>query len=162
MASFMRKMAQVPHNLPHGTAPRGFMKGFVVDKAERYGAAFLYGAAKGYYGERFLWRGHGLDAWTGAGALLASSVLTVFSGGRSKLAPHLERIGDAGVMSALGSVGAAWGLSKAGRSVAVLSPGKNAGAGAGLPGKRAVVGAIPPAARGPYLSREDMLNFSRR
>ena len=159
MANFMSKLKNIPHNLPHGTA-KGKIAGVLVDKGERFGAAFGFGALKGYYGEKFLYKGHGLDAWIGGGALLLSAAAQAFSGGRSELAPHLERIGDAGVMSALGSLGAAWGMDHAGRSVAVLTPGKNA-AGA-LPGKKTIVGHIPPAVAGNYLTADQIAAYAHR
>lgn len=160
--SFFKKVKSIPGHLPTGTADRGFM-GFVVDKGERYGAAFAFGAAKGYYGERFLLKGHGLDMWLGAGLTLAAAGLSAFTNGRSGLAEHLERVGDAGMMSALGSLGASWGMNRSGRTVAVLTPGKN---GKGLPGKAAVagdvLGAIPPAVAGAMLTADDIARFANR
>lgn len=161
MASFMTKVMAARHHLPHGTAPRGGWKGVLLDKGERYGAAFAFGAAKGYYGERFIWKGHGIDLWAGVGLTLGSAVMRAWSYGGSRLAPHMERIGDAGVMSALGTLGASWGLSKAGRTVAVLTPGKNV-----RPGTRAMggyaIGAIGPAPSGPFLSAEEIANYAAR
>lgn len=156
MASFMAKIKQVPKNLPHGTERVG-IKGTLVDKGERYGAAFAFGAAKGYYGEKFLFKGHGLDLWIGGATLAASVALNVVTNGHSSIAAHLERVGDAGVMSAIGSLGAAWGLDKAGRSVHVLTPGKNASAGGP---KKTIVGHIPPAVAGNYLSADQIANYA--
>jgi hypothetical protein len=157
--SFFAAMKKIPSHLPHGTEKRSFT-GFLIDKGERYGAAAAYGAAKGYYGERFLWKGHGLDLWTGAALTLGSAVLNAMSNGNSKIADHAERIGDAGMMSAIGSLAASWGMNKAGRSVAVLAPGKNA---KGLPaGKQAVVGEIPAAVGGAYLTADEIARFAQR
>lgn len=153
------RLKAIPRHLPTGTGPRNFT-GFLVDKGERYGAAAAFGFAKGYYGERFLFKGHGLDLWLGAGLTLAAAGLQAFSGGRSQLADHVERVGDAGMMSALGSLGAAFGAKKSGRQVAVISPGQNA-----LPASRVsgdVVGAIPPAVGGAYLSADDIARFASR
>ena len=162
MANLLKTLKAIPKNLPHGTMPeRSGFKGVLIDKGERFGAAFAYGAAKGYYGERFIWRGHGLDAWTGAGALLVGSFLNAATGGHSALAPHLERIGDAGVMSALGSLGAAWGMERAGRAVHVLAPGKNAAA-PGLPKKSTVLGYIPQAMGGSYLTADEIARYASR
>ena len=151
-------MKSTLHHLPHGTAGRNLM-GVAVDKGERYGAAMAYGYAKGYYHDRFLWRGHGLDLWSGIGFTAGSVLLNVFSGGRSRLADHLERVGDAGIMSALGSIGTTLGARKAGRVVQVLSPGKNAGMG--LPGaKKSILGHIAPAMGGSYLSPDDIARYA--
>lgn len=127
--------------------------GFAVDKGERIGAAFLYGAAKGYYRDSFVWKGYGLDLWTGAAATLASAFLTAYTGGRSRLAPHLNRIGDAGVMSYFNSMGAAWGGKKAGRQVVVSQ--------AALPGQTPVLGVIQPGVDGAaFLSPEEFAQYS--
>lgn len=162
MATIMNRVKSVPRHLPTGTAlhhgsTMSVLKATVVDKGERYGAAAAFGAAKGYYGEKFIWKGHGADLWIGGAALALSVGLEVFAGGRSKIAPHIERIGDAGMMSAISSLATAWGMGKAGRSVAITSPGKNAK----LPGRQ-VVGGIAPAAPGAYLSANDIANFAQR
>ena len=149
--NFFGKIATIPRHLPVGTATKRGLMGFTVDKGERYGAAFGFGAAKGYYGPRFVWRGQGIDLWAGAGLTLASVILNAFSGGRSNLADHAERIGDAGVMSALGSLGASWGLRKAGSTVSLLPA-----------GRKAVLGYIPAAMGGAYLSAEDIAKFAQR
>lgn len=159
MASFFKKMMDIPKHAPHGTAEYDGIAGFALDKGERYAAAAAYGALKGYYGERFLFKGHGLDLWTGAGLTIGAAVLNALSYGRSSLAPHIERIGDAGMMSALNSLGAHWGMGKAGRSVAVLNAGKNTKS---LPGKQSVVGEIPAAAKGAYLTADQIANFASR
>ena len=156
--SFFGAMKKVPNHLPTGTAQHGF-KGFLIDKGERYAAAAAYGAAKGYYGERFLFKGHGLDLWTGGALTALSAVLNAMSNGNSSLADHAERIGDAGMMSAIGSLAASWGMKKAGRAVAGLTPGKNA---KGLPGKQSVVGEIPAAVGGAYLTADEIARFSQR
>lgn len=137
-------------NPPHGTAQRGF-KGFLMDKGERVAAAYAFGAAKGYYREKFMFRGVGLDAVIGTGAWLASAALNAVSGGRSGMAEHLERIGDAGLSSYANSMGASWGAKKAGRTVAVL-PG----------GKSTVLGYISPAVAGAYLSADEIAHFAAR
>lgn len=136
-------------NPPHGTAQRGF-HGFVVDKGERFAAAYAFGAIKGYYRERAMFKGFGADLWVGGGALVASAVLTVLSGGRSGAAPHLERIGDAGVSSYLNSMGISWGAKKAGRTVVL-----------GL-GHSTVLGYIPPAVGGAYLSADEIAHFAAK
>lgn len=154
--SIMSKFKGTVSNLPHGTASRGF-KGVAIDKGERFAAAFAFGAGKGFYGDKFIWKGHGADLWLGGAALLGSAVLTTFTGGRSGLASHLERVGDAGVMSALNSLGAAWGLDKAGRSVHVSSPGKNA-----LPKSSTVLGHLPQAMGGAFLTQDEIQRFAAK
>lgn len=157
--SVLNKIKSSIHHLPHGTAPKNFM-GLVVDKGERLGGAFACGALKGYYGERFLYKGHGLDLWGGVALAGISVVLNVMSGGRSKIADHTERLSDVGLMSALGSLGATYGMQKAGRAVQVLSPGKNT---RGIPGaKQTMLGYIAPAMGGSYLTPDDIANYATR
>jgi hypothetical protein len=53
-------------------------------------------------------------------------------------------------------------MEKAGRAVAVLSPGKNV-TPTGLPGKKqTLVGAIAPAMGGAYLSADEIANYAAR
>lgn len=154
--SVMQKIKSIARNPPHGTAPHGWLRGFVVDKGERYGAALGFGFLKGYYAEKFIWKGQPGELWIGAGATVFSALLQAFGRGASRLAPHLERVGDAGMQGWLNSMGANWGMKKAGRQVAFL-PG-SAGAK-----KRAIagetVGEIPAAMGGAYLTDEEMARF---
>ena len=165
--SFLDRVKSAPSNmLPtrigYGVNGHG-IAGFAVDKAERYAAAAAFGAAKGYWREKTVWAGVGADLWIGAAATLASAGLQAFTYGRSNVAPHLERIGDAGVMSYINSMATAWGTKKAGRVVQVIQGGKNL---PGLPvhsgviGAGESVGAIPPAVHGAYLSAEEIANYS--
>ncbi len=163
--SFKARMSQMSSNMlpvPVGTSGingRGAL-GFVVDKGERYAAAFGYGYMKGKLHEKFMWKGMGLDLVTGVALVASSVVANVASGGRSHLAAHLERVGDAGVSSYLNSIGASMGAQSAGRSVMVLDSGKT-------PGKTAIkghsiVGEIPPAMGGAYLTADELNHFSAR
>jgi hypothetical protein len=152
------KLKRVVKELPHGTAPANF-KGVLVDKGERYAAAFAFGAAKGYYGDRWSFKGYSADIVIGGGLLVASAFSKAFGVG-TKLASHAERIGDAGIMSALTSIGAKWGLEKAGASVHLSHP---KSAAAPLPAKPAqVVGHIPAAMGGNFLTPEQIAHYASR
>lgn len=154
MASFLNAAKKLHRNLPTGTAP-GTFKGFLVDKGERYGAAAVFGFAKGYYAEKFLLAGHGIDLWAGAALTLGSALATGL--GHHGIATHLERFGDAGMMSAIGALAASYGMKKGGHSVAFVSANKPAA----LPGRNAVVGAIPPAQGGATLDASQIMNYAR-
>lgn len=160
MASIMKRIKSIPEHLPIGTAHGHSLKSAIVDKGERYGAAFGFGLAKGYYGNQFIWKGHGADLWLGVGSLGVATVLSMFGGKKAgQLAEHLERVGDAGVMSAINSLGAAYGLQKAGHSVVRTgTPKAAAPAVHGLYGD--VIGSIPGAKAGPYLSNADLTRFA--
>lgn len=159
--SFLSKFKKVPDHLPYGTAHRG-LTGFIVDKGERYGASYLFGFIKGHYRERAMVKGMPADLVAGAGLLAGSVLLNLFSNGRSGLADHAERVGDAGIQSYLNAMGAAKGASMAGHQVMVL-PG--AGAKAGLPAgqKQQVVGQVPPVTTGAsFLSSAAIKNYANR
>lgn len=149
MAKFLATTKKVPQHLPHGTAPRGF-KGFLTDKGERAALAFAFGAAKGYYYKKFMVKGVPADMLIGGAAWLVSAYLDAGSNGNSKMAEHLERIGDAGVSSYLNSMGASWGAKKAGRVPPILG------------GRSTVLGYISPAVAGAYLSPDEIANFAAR
>lgn len=159
--SIANKLKSIPSHLPHGTAPQSGLKGFLVDKGERYAASAAFGVAKGYYGDRFIWKGYGIELWTGAALTIGGAIYSAMSGGKhSSVMKHVERIGDAGMSAAMFQLGASWGADKAGRVVQVLTPGKNG------KGKKSIagytVGAIAPAAGGPYLSDSEIASFSGR
>lgn len=161
MSTIFKKLKSAAHNLPHGTEKGSGIMSVVVDKGERFGAAFGFGFAKGYYGEKFVWKDHGADLWIGVGSLAAATLASTFGGrGAQKAAVHLERIGDAGVMSALSSLGAAYGLDKAGNKAHVTTAAKKPAAVHGIAGS--MIGAIGEAKGGPYLSNAEMLAFSQK
>lgn len=138
------------------------LTGLAVDKGERYAAALAFGAAKGYYRDRFVAGGQPLDLWIGGGLTLGAALLQMWTGGYSEIAPHAERIGDAGVMSYLGSIGAHWGNKKAGRTVQVIESGRPAGAlpAGSTPILGDILGAIPPVSGGTFLTAEEMARGS--
>lgn len=166
MATIMNRIKSIPQHLPYGTAHKG-LKGVIVDKGERFAAAAAFGYSKGYYGDRFIWKGHGADLWLGVGALGLATLASMFGGHKAgEYAEHLERVGDAGVMSAIGSLAAAYGLEKAGHTVHVTAA---PAGGKKLPAKTAtqgiagdVLGMIPGAKAGPYLSNDQMMAFANR
>lgn len=158
--SFLSKFKSIPRNLPVGTAKHG-VGGFLVDKGERYGAAYAFGWIKGHYRERAMVRGMPVDLVAGAAFLGGSVLLNLFTGGRSHLADHAERFGDAGLMSYLNTMGTAKGASMAGRTVMSLPAGKSAG----LPAGRAqqVVGQVAPVAAGAsFLSSSQVRSYANR
>lgn len=129
------------------------LRGLAVDKAERWGGALAFGAAKGYWREKFIVGRAPLDLWIGAGASLLSVVLSATSFGTSPLAPHLERVGDAGMMSWLNSMGTSYGASWAGRKPELP-------AWTGVRGEDAV-GELPPVTGGALLSAEEIARYAQ-
>ncbi len=154
MGNFISKMQS---SVPHAIERHG-LKGYAIDKAERYAAAAGFGFVKGYYREQAAIKGVPADLLAGIGLTAGAALLEVFGKGHSKLAPHLNAVGDAGMMSYIGSMSAAFGAKKSGRQVYVL----NAGAAkpAALPPGLTAVGALPQAVGGAYLSADEIARFS--
>lgn len=147
---FLAAIKAVPRNLPTGIQPGSGIKPFLFDKGERAVMAAALGAAKGFYYDRAVFYGIGVEAYVGVLGYLGAAML----GG--KFGPHLERAGDVGMTAYMYSVGASWGADKANRSVAHAAPAKlPAGK---KPGQAQVVGVIPPASAGPFLTAEEMAN----
>lgn len=131
--------------------------GFGVDKAERYVAAGAFGYVKGKYREKSLIGGKvPVDLLAGGVLTLLAAGLNITSDGRSVLAKHAERVGDAGVMSFFNSLGASWGAHSAGYQVAVLP--KTAALPAGS--SPMVLGNLPEAQGGAFLTAEEIAKFS--
>jgi hypothetical protein len=150
-------LAKVKSGIPH-IADRKGISGYLVDKGERYAAAAGFGYIKGAYREQAAYRGVPVDLLAGAGATLLSIVLEAVSGGRSSLSPHLNAVGDAGVMSYLGSMGAAYGAKASGRTIYVLD--KGAKKPAALPAGLSAVGLEQATGLGAYLTPEQILKHS--
>lgn len=126
--------------------------------AEKYAAAYGFGFVKGYYRERASFRGVPADLLAGIAGVAGAAVLEVMSNGKSNIAPHLSAVGDAGIMSYLGSMGASMGAKKSGRQVYVLNSG--AAKPAQIPAGMSAVGELPQAVGGAYLSADDIARFS--
>ncbi|MES2179854.1 MAG: hypothetical protein V4550_18480 [Gemmatimonadota bacterium] len=136
----------VPRNLPTGLAAGSGLMPFIMDKGERAVMAAALGAIKGYYYDKAVFHGVGIEAIVGVAGYIGSALL----GGNK----HLERAGDVGMTTYMYAVGASWGSDKANRSVAHAAP-------KGVAGKKSpqqVVGVIPPRADGPFLTAEEMAN----
>lgn len=165
--SFTSRMKAASNNLLPERSGRGMegvgFSGFLVDKGERYGAALGYGYLKGKYREKMVYKDYGIDLWSGAALTIGSALLNIMSGGNSLLAPHLARVGDAGVSSYLNSIGTAMGAKAAGRSFMMLdAAGKKLPALAATTGVygTSVLGSIAPARGGTYLSADEIAHFS--
>lgn len=163
--SFMTRMKHATDHMLAARSPSGVngrnLTGFVVDKAERYGASLGFGYLKGAYQEKMIWWGIGADVWLGGALTLGSVVMQAMSGGNSKVAPHLERVGDAGLQAAIHEYGVKMGMQKSGRVVAVLAEG-GAGGKKKIAGYDHVLGMIPPAMGGAYLSAEEIAHFASK
>jgi len=148
----------VPRNLPHGLAPRPGWKGFLFDKGERAAMGAALGAVKGYYYDRAVFHGLGIELWVAAAGYLGAALL----GNSGSTARHLERAGDAGLTTYMYALGAAWGGDKAGRGVASTPKQlpKGQGAQRSMPVQQQVVGVIPPRTGGAFLSADDIANNS--
>lgn len=149
-------VASVPDTMDHGLhGPT--LAGFVVDKAERAAFAGGFGFIKGYFREKSVLGGMvPTDIAVGAAMTILGAGLNLATEGKSKLAVHCERLGDAGVMSFFNSLGASLGAQAADYQVAVV-PSK-----AKLPPGSApmVLGALPAAAGGAYLTAEELVKYS--
>lgn len=156
------KIKAVPRTVRAGLPALQYGRGgwsYLVNKGERYVGAAVFGAAKGLWREKagFHVRGHFIpyDIAVGTGLTLIGAGLTVASQGRSRLASHLDAVGDAGVMSFIGSVAAAWGAKTAGREVYVLDKGAKPQIPAGL-SKQTWLAGLPLAEGGACLTDEDI------
>lgn len=164
---FMAKMKSGANKVASRVANKELHNGagatFLVDKAERYGAAAAFGFLKGYYHEKFTWKGQGYDLWAGLGLLGVSTFMNMASHGNSKPAAHVERFADAGISSYLNSYFTGWGMERSQREVMVLNEGKVVG-----PKKKQdkvsgdVLGMIPAAMGGSYLTADELAHYAAK
>lgn len=141
------KLASIVHNLPTGISNKHGIKGFVFDKGERVLMGAALGYAKGYYYDKLVFKGIGIEAIVGVVGSLAAAIFP-----HGALSRHLEIAGDAGLTAYAYSMGASYGADHAGRGVVSTKT---------LPtGKKAVVGMIPPRRGGAFLTADEMANIS--
>ena len=146
--SFLTKIKGVPSHLPSGLSPAHGVKGFLYDKGIRGLMSVGLGAAKGYYYDKLVFKGIGIEALVAIGGYLGAAMV----GG--SMGRNLERAGDVGLTAYLYTVGASWGSDKADRGVATTKK---------LPsGKKEVVGVIPPRGKGAFLTAEEMASSAPR
>ena len=125
------------------------LRGFAVDKVERWGGAYGFGVLKGHYKDRFFWRDQPIDKVVGVGASIVAVLLNANSYGTSTWAAHLERLGDVAMASWLNTIGVAHG---AGGWGAKFLPPIRVG--------EDVLGYIPPAKGGAFLSAAEVAEYS--
>lgn len=161
-------VVSVPDSSNSGTGPHGAgILSFGIDKAERILAAGGFGFIKGRFRDKSLIfstlgkngqyeGGVPVDILAGTVLTLVAAGLNLATDGKSALAKHAERIGDAGVMSFFNSLGASWGAKSANYQVAVLPATMKLPPGAAP----MVLGALPQAAGGAYLTAEEIAKYS--
>jgi hypothetical protein len=132
----------------------GTAGGFTVDKGERYGASFLLGMARGKTHDS-----SAVDKIAGIGGAVAVLGAVAMQRSLGILAPQIEATADACVADALCSWGARLGSARAQRVVAMVTP-KPPTALKGWGDY--VVGAIPPAKAGPFLTARQIADFAQR
>lgn len=85
----------------------------ILVKGARYGAAWGFGAAKGYNSRKGNLRlAHSLDGVAGAAAMLVSMFFHASGSGKSFAGDVLEAVGDAGIGSYINSRGALQGATR--------------------------------------------------
>jgi hypothetical protein len=135
----------------------------VGNKLARAAYSGGFGYIKGRYREQASVMGVPADLLVGVLATAAGAVATISGGGQSSLGHQLDMLGDAGIMSFTNSIGAYYGAKASGRQVLVLNPGTSAPAalpaGYSQPGM-SVLGDIPPAVGGAYLTAEEIAHYT--
>lgn len=149
-------VASIPDSSNHGVHGSSIV-GFSLDKIERAAYATGFGFIKGRFREKSLIADTiPTDIAVGGLMTVLSGILNAVTEGKSNLAKHTERLGDAGVMSFFNSLGASWGAQSADYQVAVVPK------TAKLPPGSApmVLGALSQAADGAYLTAEEIAKYS--
>jgi hypothetical protein len=147
---------KVKDAIPAIVAQKGDYKTFVVDKVTRYGATAGFSYVKGRYREKALIKGQPVDLVLGSGAMGLAVVSELLLGGLGS--STLNRIGDAGLQSYIGSRFTALGHKHAGRKLYVSEPGANPALPAGL--KQVDVLGEHDAMGGVFLSDAEVQRFA--
>lgn len=136
---------------------RGIL-GFLFNKGERAATAIGLGLLKGAFGTRTRIFGRiPIDAALGVGLTATAAVLNIFTAGRSRVAPHVEAVGDTALTTWLHQKSVVWGHKLAGHAPpSWLAANTAIGDGDGAP---TVAGELPQAAPGKYLSLNEIANW---
>lgn len=130
--------------------------GFIMDKTERYVGSYLFGRLSQKPELRTVW-GIPTDAFVGGLLTLAGAAFAWHAGrngGQSLLAPHLNAVGDAGMMGFAYAYGAGHEAQKA------SAPAKSPPAMEKVKGAH-MLGAIDPAVGGAYLTDAELQRYRR-
>lgn len=153
--SFFAMVKKVPGKL---RPDKPTFVGVAADKVERYGGSVGFGFLRGYYREKAAVKGIPVDVLAGGVLAGLGTFLALRSGGKSDLAPHLNALGDAGVMSFFSAWGNGLGTKACGRRLWLQEPG--APAPAPMPGLREVVGDLPPAVGDAFLTADEIAQYA--
>lgn len=152
----MSFLSKLKSNAPHALGKQRNLTDVLIGKGELYAAAAGFGYIKGAYREKAMVKGLPVDLIAGLVATALAVGSEVYSHGRG-MSTHLNAVADAGLMSYFNSIGTAYGAKQSGRQVYVLRAG--AKAPVSIPGLD-MVGALPQAVGGVYLSADEIAAFS--
>lgn len=134
----------------------------VVETVE-YGAfSYGYGFLQNKYRGKASVKGVPADVLAGVGFKAAALLMDAFGGSAvAKVSPHINVLGNAGIGAFFHTLGAGHGAKSAGVTRLLLAPGTDVKkAKAMLPGSE-VLGGIPPAPKGDFLSSSELAAMAR-
>lgn len=135
----------------------------VVETVEYAGASYAYGYFLSKHREKASIFGVPADLAVGAGLKLLAFGAEMFGHGAA-LAPHANVLGNAGIGAYMHTLGSGKGAGDSGVKRIAVAPGTSPGAVKtamrGLPGST-VLGDLPKAPRGDFLSARDLADLAR-
>src|SRR6266702_270088 len=131
----------------------------VVPTAEKMGAIAAFGYVTNKYREKVtFYGGHG-DLLAGF-VLKAAAVAGAVMGKGGNLLPHLNNVGDAGLMAWAHAIGSGWGAQSSGVKRLLIKESDLKKAKAALP-DATVLGEIPKAPHGRFMSAAELASLAR-
>lgn len=130
------------------------------------GASYIFGQIHGRYREKAAVKIAGYEVPVSILAGVACKAASMAVPANAKLAgvhigAQLNNVGNAGVGAFFHGMGVGHGMKASGRKLYILESGKAAPAALGDLKQTDVVGSLPPAPKGAYLSTEDLRGLAR-
>lgn len=132
----------------------------LVEGAEYAGASFVFGYVQNKYREKASIGPLPLDLAAGLAATAAGIGMQIWGKGKS-LAPHITTVGFAGLGAFAHTLGAGYGAQASGVKRLLVSAEDVKKVQAVLPGKVTVLGAIPKAPKGDFLTSDQLMEMAR-
>lgn len=131
-----------------------------IEGAEYAGASFAFGYIMNRYREKASVGPMPLDLGLGLAATAVSVGLEMWGKGK-RIAPHLKRVGFAGLGAFSHTAGSGLGAQASGVKRLLVSAEDVKKVQAALPGKVTVLGAIPKAPKGDFLTPSQLMEMAR-
>lgn len=141
---------------------KGGLVSNVVETAEYGAASFVYGYTQAKYGKKAYVKGIPVDVLSGVALKVVAFGMDAFGGSMmGRIAPHLNVLGNAGVGAFFHTYGVGKGIASSGVTRMLLPSGTDLKKVQAVAPGSTIMGAIPQAPKGDFLSTAELASMAR-